>query len=107
MPSTIEPRALHQTDGGAARLRADIDRGQTGDKVDAPDPAAAPLGTDDEAGGWQAPPGTLDRLREAETSGHERTRHGRGWGAAWILIGIIVLIGVCLVANLIGARASP
>jgi hypothetical protein len=33
------------------RLRADISSGQTGDKVDWPDPAMAPLGTDDEAAG--------------------------------------------------------
>lgn len=33
------------------RLRSDIDHGQAGDKVDFPDPAAAPLGTDDEAAG--------------------------------------------------------
>jgi len=33
------------------RLRKDIDRGRAGDKTDFPDPAAAPLGTDDEAGG--------------------------------------------------------
>jgi hypothetical protein len=32
------------------RLRADIDSGRTGEKVSASDPAAAPLGTDDEAG---------------------------------------------------------
>jgi hypothetical protein len=31
------------------RLRHDIDRGRGGDKVDNIDPAAAPLGTDDEA----------------------------------------------------------
>jgi hypothetical protein len=33
------------------RLRSDIDGGRTGDKVPFPDPAAAPLGTDDEAAG--------------------------------------------------------
>ena len=33
------------------QLRRDIDSGRTGDKVAAPDPAAAPLGTDDEAAG--------------------------------------------------------
>jgi hypothetical protein len=32
-------------------LRIDIDSGRTGDKVDWPDPAMAPLGTDDEAAG--------------------------------------------------------
>ena len=35
----------------AARLRHAIDSGNTGDKVNYPDPAAAPLGTDDEAAG--------------------------------------------------------
>ncbi|MFT0860746.1 hypothetical protein [Ancylobacter sp. G4_0304] len=35
----------------AERLRAEIDRGRAGDKVPFPDPAAAPLGTDDEAAG--------------------------------------------------------
>ncbi len=33
------------------RLRHDIDRGRGGDKVQVTDPAAAPLGTDDEAAG--------------------------------------------------------
>lgn len=33
------------------RLRADIDSGRTGDKVRGSDPAAAPLGTDEEAAG--------------------------------------------------------
>jgi hypothetical protein len=33
------------------QLRIAIDQGHGGDKVDATDPAAAPLGTDDEAGG--------------------------------------------------------
>jgi hypothetical protein len=32
-------------------LKYDIDRGRGGDKVDAFDPAVAPLGTDDEAAG--------------------------------------------------------
>jgi hypothetical protein len=35
--------------GAAERLRHKIDSGQTGDKVGNPDPAMAPLGTDDEA----------------------------------------------------------
>ncbi|WP_371345024.1 hypothetical protein [Ancylobacter sp. IITR112] len=36
------------------RLRGDIDEGRTHDKVPFPDPAAAPLGTDDEAAGAPA-----------------------------------------------------
>lgn len=39
-----------------ARLRDDIDRGRSGDKVDNIDPAAAPLGTDDEAAGTPPTP---------------------------------------------------
>ncbi|WP_451992497.1 hypothetical protein [Azospirillum argentinense] len=41
---------------GAQRLRDAIDKGLTGDKVPAADPAAAPLGTDDEAAGTRPPP---------------------------------------------------
>lgn len=52
--------ALPTSAEGAAeahRLRAAIDRGETGDKVAFPDPAAAPLGTDDEAAGTSSLPG--------------------------------------------------
>lgn len=45
------------------RLRADISRGRTGDKVAFPDPAAAPLGTDDEAADR---PATQQELRLEE-----------------------------------------
>jgi len=44
------------------RLRADIDTGREGDKVGFVDPAAAPLGTDDEAAGT---PPTNEQLRMA------------------------------------------
>ncbi|WP_157089246.1 hypothetical protein [Oceanibaculum pacificum] len=46
----------------AEQLRHRIDKGATGDKVPAHDPAAAPLGTDDEAAG--APP-TKEELQAA------------------------------------------
>jgi hypothetical protein len=42
---------MAETDRNAAQLKDDIDRGRAGDKVGGFDPAAAPLGTDDEAGG--------------------------------------------------------
>jgi hypothetical protein len=59
-----EEVAGHPTERPATadRLRHEIDSGHTGDKVSAPDPAAAPLGTDDEAAG--APP-AADRLELA------------------------------------------
>ncbi|MEA2858031.1 MAG: hypothetical protein QOC72_70 [Methylobacteriaceae bacterium] len=53
--------------GAAAdRLRADIDSGRTGDKVAFPDPSAAPLGTDEEAGGITTPEEALEKARQAE-----------------------------------------
>ena len=48
----------------ADRLRDGIDHGAGGDKVSFPDPAAAPLGTDDEAAGH---PPTPEQLRQAHT----------------------------------------
>jgi len=51
------------------RLRKDIDRGRAGDKTDYPDPAAAPLGTDAEAGGHPPSDEELRIAREAETRG--------------------------------------
>ncbi|WP_147305197.1 hypothetical protein [Alkalilimnicola ehrlichii] len=38
------------------QLRDRIDRNRCGDKVDFPDPAVSPLGTDEEAGGSRTPP---------------------------------------------------
>ncbi|KAA0678837.1 hypothetical protein [Roseomonas genomospecies 6] len=57
MPQSNPPNA------DAQRLRDAIDKGQTGDKIPAADPAAAPLGTDDEAAGTRPPPstGAVDR----------------------------------------------
>lgn len=42
--------------GNPAQAKDAIDSGQTGDKVPGFDPAAAPLGTDDEAGGARGAP---------------------------------------------------
>lgn len=51
-----------------AQLRAEVDSGQTGDKVPFPDPAAAPLGTDDEAGGATPSRGEIGAAAARETS---------------------------------------
>lgn len=57
----------------SAKLRDDIDKGKASDKVGFPDPAAAPLGTDAEAGG--ASP-TREELRMA----HRQEVEGRADG---------------------------
>ncbi|OYU17791.1 MAG: hypothetical protein CFE34_13925 [Rhodobacteraceae bacterium PARR1] len=49
----------------ADALRHGIDRGGAADKVAFPDPAAAPLGTDDEAAGF---PPTREQVRMAAAS---------------------------------------
>ncbi|WP_284164785.1 hypothetical protein [Frigidibacter sp. SD6-1] len=54
----------HADAAGAARLRRAIDTGNAADKVDYPDPAAAPLGTDAEAAGT---PPTDEQVRLAES----------------------------------------
>jgi hypothetical protein len=50
------------------RLRDDIDHGRAGDKTDWSDPAAAPLGTDDEAAGFPPTAEQLQMARKAEVA---------------------------------------
>ena len=45
------------------QLRRDINQGRTGDKVGPLDPAAAPLGTDEEAAGTPIDPAVVDQVR--------------------------------------------
>jgi hypothetical protein len=54
-----------------AQLKHKIDSGQTGDKVAFPDPAMAPLGTDEEAGGNPTSPELIHHTIKAETA-HNR-----------------------------------
>lgn len=63
MSKEKDPRSDPKT---ADRLRKDIDRGRTGDKTAYPDPAAAPLGTDAEAGGHPPTDEELRMARKAE-----------------------------------------
>ena len=49
-----------------AQLQDDIQSGRTGDKAPGFDPAAAPLGTDDEAGGSPVQPTEVRAARAAE-----------------------------------------
>jgi hypothetical protein len=54
----------------ADRLRHEIDQGRTGDKVRVQDPAAAPLGTDDEAGGAPPTRAQVDMAMRHEVGSH-------------------------------------
>jgi len=86
------------------RLRAEIDSGKTGDKIPAVDPAAAPLGTDDEAGGH--PPSSdaiaIARAQETGRGAHVSSRHDLG--NAWVLIAAIVMLAAVMIAWGIAAK---
>lgn len=85
-------------------LRTAVDQGQTRDKVPFPDPAAAPLGTDDEAAGT---PPTPEQRRIAAR--HELSRDpdamisapqdGKGRRLGLVLLALLVVVlAVVLVA---------
>lgn len=100
---TGHPPGQHSQGAGGpntAQLKHDIDSGATGDKVELPDPGAAPLGTCDEAAGT---PPTAERVaiaRQNETS--ERWAfgkkagypHHRGNGALYGFVGLIAAVAV-------------
>lgn len=69
MPTPERPVAPDLARGNTtAQLRHAIDRGLTGSKVAARDPAAAPLGTDEEAAGTPPHPDVVARTLQREMS---------------------------------------
>lgn len=60
------PKSHRDGSAKVARLRDEIDSGRSDDKVAANDPAAAPLGTDAEAGGYPPSAAEADRAAEIE-----------------------------------------
>ncbi|MCL4766458.1 MAG: hypothetical protein KJZ80_09520 [Hyphomicrobiaceae bacterium] len=82
----------------AAQLRRDIDLGLTGDKVAVEDPAAAPLGTDDEAAGTPPDPEMMAQVRERELKTGDRVRRASrnrdssiSGAIPWLLIAAFLL----------------
>jgi hypothetical protein len=92
------------------QLRIAIDQGHGGDKVDAPDPAAAPLGTDDEAGGT---PNNRSQVRlaaahEIRARPQQARQRRHGLGPAWWLIGFTVLVAISIVVvSWLSVSGSP
>ncbi len=82
------------------QLRHAIDSGATGEKVPFPDPAAAPLGTDAEAGG--TPPTPRERLLELKA----RSRHApvTPLNGPAIYVGLVALVGAAMLGVAILAR---
>jgi hypothetical protein len=82
----------HRSDSGGTvdQLRADVDRGRTGDKVAGSDPAAAPLGADEEAAGTPVSSQQATAARLHETSAERATEPG--WGGTSLALIIFVLL---------------
>ena len=78
------------------QLRSDIDHGRTGDKVEGSDPAAAPLGADEAAAGTPLHTRTVSISRDVERRAQNRQREKGTIGAAWILIGFVVVFAIGL-----------
>jgi hypothetical protein len=76
----------------ADRLRYEIDHGRGGDKVDGSDPAVAPLGTDDEAGGVPPTPAQIKQAYTNEIAPGPSSEKVGDYG---------VLIYVCVVGLLV------
>lgn len=91
-----EDAAIRNTD----QLRIAIDSGRSGDKVDAVDPAAAPLGTDDEAAG--TPPTRAAIRQSAQHEIYSRPSQPKqrmtGLGHAWWLVFVFGLMGAGIAA---------
>ncbi len=59
-----------------SQARKRTDKGKTHDKVNFPDPAAAPLGTDEEAGGARTSPEAIARAERSREPSHSDNRPG-------------------------------
>jgi hypothetical protein len=74
-----------------SRLRHEIDAGRTRDKVAFPDPATAPLGTDDEAGGTPDRAAQVAQALSGEWDmGEAGSSRGVGPVSAFVAIGLAI-----------------
>lgn len=88
-----------QAGSTTGQLRDDIDSSRTGHKVSGSDPAAAPLGTDDEAAGTPLSSSSITMARRLEAMGRSKSHPPqRGPGFAWILIVFSAAFGAAIVA---------
>ena len=79
--------------GTVEKLRVDIDRGRARDKIPGSDPAAVPLGADDEAAGTPVTSERVDIARRQEIDSGPRTLND---GGALPYIVSVIIIAVIL-----------
>jgi hypothetical protein len=99
---------LNDPKANPAMLKADIDSGATGDKVNAFDPGLSMLGTDDEAGGTPNSAERVNLARQQESkqrfaAGAAKTgaAHGGSSKALYGFVALIVLVGIVVTAALV------
>jgi hypothetical protein len=80
------------------QLRHKIDSGATGDKIDWPDPAAAPLGTDAEAGGTG--PTATERRIAFENEVKPKARGANGAQDRLIYLSLVAALGAVILSYL-------
>lgn len=100
MAQSDDPKSEPRT---TARLKDDIDSGRTEDKVAFFDPAASPLGTDDEAAGTTP---SAERIAVAEETEADPIRYSdpqqKGGWSVYLLIGIAIALGAIVAIGLFG-----
>jgi len=84
----------------SAKLKHDIDSGRGSDKIHAIDPAAAPLGTDDEAAGTPPTRRELDMAHRSEIGSLPSGDKGSDWGVQ-IYIALLVTIAAVVLGGLL------
>ncbi len=89
------------------QLRDDIDSGRTGEKVPAADPAAAPLGADDEAAGMpgqpDAGPAHPASAEPPPVRAHSLSSEGKRTGRVALIAGGGVVAAIVLAALVLAA----
>lgn len=103
VPDRPQPAPADQS-GTTEQLRADIDRGETRDKVAFSDPATAPLGTDAEAGGTPTSPTALaaERRKSIHPVESDEPRR-RPWITIWLLGIIAAALAMTTIAILVAS----
>ena len=84
----------------ADRLRHDIDRGRSRDKVDAISPTVAPLGTDEEAAGTSVPAEVLERAYSQEVHSATTSERNSGDHGVAIYVSLILIISLMLLGRI-------
>lgn len=78
-----------------SQIRNDTDTGKTGDKVNFPDPATVPLGTDEEAGGSSTSPDEIAESERRRSVTHpNKERPGSRYLILSALLFVMALIGL-------------